>query len=381
VRGSVIKRGKTWSVVVDLGRDAETGRRQRKWHSGYRTRREAEQARTEILRRLDTGSYIEPSKVTLGEYLFHEWLPAYRGEVRAGTYAAAELHVRRYIVPGLGDTPLQKLVRTQVRGLYAELGESGATRKDGGLSAKTVHNVHLTLRKALGNAVDDGLIPRNPADRAHRMSTDRTEMRTWDREQLTAFLAHMVGDRLAALWRVAATTGMRRGELLGLRWRDVDLDAARLSVSRQLVKGDGGAVYGQPKTSKGRRTLSLDATTVAMLRAHRAAQLEERLAFGAGYHDEDSIFCLPDGSAIDPDGLTQRFERHVREAGVARIRLHDLRHTYATLALKAGVPTKVLSQRLGHASTGITEDLYMHVTPSMDADAATLVAGLMDGTQ
>lgn len=379
MRGSIIKRGKSWSVVVDIGRDPETGNRRRKWHPGYRTRKEAEVARTEILRRLDTGRYIEPTKITLAEYLVNEWLPAYKARVRPGTYAAAELHVRRYIVPRLGDSPMQKLVRTRIKAFYTELRESGAERGGGALSPKTVHNVHLTLRKALGDAVEDSLLPRNPADRAHKLPTDRPEMKTWDSKQLSEFLSHVSDDRLAALWRLAATTGMRRGELLGLRWSDVDLDGAVLSISRALVKGEHGPVLGQPKTSKGRRTVALDAGTVAALRAHRKAQLAERLAFGGDYDDADGVFVQPDGRPIDPDGVTQRFERHVRESGLPRIRLHDLRHSWATAALKAGVPTKVVSQRLGHASTGITEDLYMHVTPGMDADAATLVAGIVDG--
>jgi integrase len=366
-------------VVVDLGTDPDTGTRRRKWHSGYRTKRDAERARVEILRRLDTGSYIEPTTVTVAEYLAAEWLPAIRGQIRASTFDACELHVRRYIAPRIGDVPLQKLTRGRVKALYAELAEAGRERRTGGLSPKTVHNVHLTLRKALADAVADDLIPRNPAERAHKLPTDRPEMRTWSPEQLKCFLDHVAEDWLAACWRLAATTGMRRGELLALRWEEVALDAGRVTVVRQLVKADGGVRYGRPKTSRGRRMVAIDAATVAALRTHRRKQLEIKVAVGRGFKDEGLIFCMPDGSPIDPDGLTQRFERHVRQAGLPRIRLHDLRHTHATLALAAGVHPKVVQERLGHSSIVVTLDTYSHAIPALQEDAAARLAALVDG--
>jgi integrase len=211
------------------------------------------------------------------------------------------------------------------------------------------------------------------------MPRDRPEMIVWTHEQLRAFLAHVAGDRFNALWRLAATTGMRRGELLGPRWTDLDLDAGVLNVAQTRVKGGGTVGYGRPKTAKGRRAIALDEATVAMLKAHRKTQARERLAWGPGYRDEGLIFCREDGSPIDPDVLSQRFDRLVRDAGLPRIRLHDLRHTYATAALRAGVPIKVVSERLGHATPAITLAVYAHVLPGMDPEAAEQVAALVDG--
>jgi len=234
------------------------------------------------------------------------------------------------------------------------------------------------MHKALADAVEDRLLQSNPADVAHRLPTDRPEMQVWSSNQIRSFLRHVSDDRLFAMWRLAATTGMRRGELLGLRWVDLDLDGATLSVSQTRIKGQHGAEYGRPKTRKGRRVLALDPTTVASLRMHRVKQHSERLSWGPQWSDERLVFTRENGTPLDPDVVSQAFEKHIRGANLPRIRLHDLRHSYATAALKASVPSKVVSERLGHASVGTTLDIYSHVLPGMDHDAATRIAGIID---
>lgn len=190
MRDGIYKQGKRWYVQLELPRDPQTGERQRRVLSGFRTRKEAEQARDDARARLTRGTFVEPTKLTVAIYL-EQWLTITRQRVRPGTYASYELHVRRYIVPRVGWARLQELTTTQVKTMYAELAESGAERRTGGLSEKTVHNIHVTLRKALGDAVDDGLIFRNPAARAHRAPTERPEIDVWDSEQLRAFLDHV----------------------------------------------------------------------------------------------------------------------------------------------------------------------------------------------
>jgi integrase len=172
---------------------------------------------------------------------------------------------------------------------------------------------------------------------------------------------------------------LRRGEVIGLRWKDLDLEAGQLSVSQQRVNVGGKVASGSPKTAKGRRVVALDPVTIAAIKAHRTAQLQQRLLFGAGYQDEGLVFCHPTGAPIDPDGFSQRFQRHVRDSGLPVSRLHDLRHTHATLALLAGVHPKVVQERLGHSSITVTMDTYSHAIPAMQTDAAAKIAAMVDG--
>jgi integrase len=235
------------------------------------------------------------------------------------------------------------------------------------------------LRKALADAVRWNLIPRNPADAADPPRVVRPAMQTWSLREVRTFLAHVRDDRLFALYRLALATGMRRGEIVGLRWQDVDLDAARLAVVQQLVVVDGWRVeVSEPKTARGRRVLDLDPATVQALRAHRDVQIAERAFMGPDYEDNDLVFCREDGRALHPDKVSQAFTRLARAAGLPPIRFHDLRHTYATLALAAGEYPKVLSERLGHASAAFTLDTYAHVIPSMQQAAAERIAGVLD---
>jgi integrase len=203
------------------------------------------------------------------------------------------------------------------------------------------------------------------------------EQSTWTPAELSAFLESVQDHRLFASFVLSATTGMRRGEVLGLRWKDVDLDAGRLSVVHTLTTVGGVPVEGGTKTNKSRRRVGLDAVTVDVLRSHRRRQREERLAAGPLWQDTGFVFTQEDGSAIHPDRYSRRFTALVRKAGVPVIRLHDVRHTNATIALEAGVHPKVVSERLGHATVGITLDLYSHVSPSIDQAAAETIAGMV----
>lgn len=204
-------------------------------------------------------------------------------------------------------------------------------------------------------------------------------MRTWTSEELKQFLRFVDGDRLMAAWMLASTTGLRRGEVLGLRWQDVDLDAARASVRQTLVSVAYEIRLSTPKTARGRRSVALDTRTVAALRAHKKRQAAERLAWGEAYETTGLVFTREKGAAIHPDRFTQMFDKHVRQSGLSRIRLHDLRHTHATLALAAGVHPKVVSERLGHATVAFTLDVYSHAIPALQEDAAERIADLLFG--
>jgi integrase len=377
MRGSVIKRGSTYSIVLDLGRGPD-GRRQRRWHSGYPTRKDAERARVELLVQVDQGIYVEPSRLTLAVFLRDQWLLALTGQVRPTTLHSYRSNLERYVLPRIGQLPLQRLTPAHLNTLYGALLAAGG-RGGQPLSARTVQAIHMTVRKALGDAARWGLVVRNVAALASPPKRRRAEMRTWTAAELRAFLEHVQDERLAALWMLAASTGMRRGEMLGLRWVDVDLDRGRVAVRQTLVIAGRQVVISEPKTSRSRRSIALDPRSVAALRSWRAAQAAERLAWGAGWTDSGLVFTREDGTPIHPEWLSDAFEWRIKTAGLPRIRLHDLRHTHASLGLAAGVPIKVMSERLGHTSSSFTADAYQHVTPGLEEEAAATVARLVFG--
>lgn len=383
MRGSVFKRAKSWAFVVDVSRD-ENGTRTRHQRAGFKTKKEAEAAMHEILHRLGSGEYVAPAAVTLGGYLRDQWLPAIQASVRPSTFESYRMIIEKHIAPALGGTKLQAVTPAKLNAFYAGLLSNGRSDGKGGLSPKSVRNAHVIIRKALSDAVKWSLIPCNPAAFAEPpklvQSGDR-EMKTWSPQEARTLLGIVENDRLYAAWLLAISTGMRRGEILGLRWSDVDLEDARLSVRQTVITVSYEIIFSTPKTAKGRRSIALDKGTVLALRAHKKAQLEERMAIGSSrYSDNDLVFCKIDGQPMHPDLFSQQFDRMVARSPLPRIRLHDLRHSYATISLKAGVHPKVVSERLGHATVAFTLDRYSHAVPGMQEDAAEKVANLIMGT-
>ena len=360
--------GFSWAFVVD---DAAAGaRRHQQRRGGFKTKSDALTAMGELQASKAAGTYVESSRLSVGRYL-EQWLVA-RTAIRDNTRRDYQGSISKHIVPRLGDVPLQALTRLQVKGLYQQLAAAG-------LVEKSVHNVHICLRKALQDALEDGLVRRNVADRAHTKPKDRPEMKTWSADELATFLAATAQDPDLTLYQVAAATGMRRGELLGLRWRDVDLDSTRLNVRQQVTRQRETWGFGPPKSAKSVRTIDVDSDTVELLREEHERQGFERRAWGDVYRsDLDLVFCRPDGSAEDPDVVGRRFVRHVHALPkLPAIGLHGLRHTHATLLLEEGVDVKTVSERLGHDSIQTTLELYAHVTPKMRGNAAARFGSLL----
>lgn len=379
MKGTVIARGKKWSVVVDLGRDAITGKRIRKWHSGYETKRAAEEARVAILSRIQRGDYVEPSRQTLGSFMIDDWLPAIQASVRPTTWDSYRRNAQTHLVPYIGPIPLQRLSPSHLNELYSTLLREGRVDGKGGLSPRSVRYIHAIVHRALNDAVRWNQLTRNPATASEPPRGNKTAgiVTTWSASELRVFLASVRDRRDNAAWVLAATTGMRRGEVLGLRWRDLDLNTGRLQVRQTLVVVGYQLQISTPKTAKGRRSIALDTETVRTLRTHRTHQLQERLAIGEGYEDTDLVFAELDGNPIHPDGLSKTFQRLQKQAGLPRIRFHDLRHTHATLALQAGVHPLVVSERLGHSTVAMTLDTYSHVLPEIQETAAQRIAELV----
>jgi integrase len=385
VRGYTTKKGNRYYAVIYEGVDPATGKERRRWYPAGTRKADADKLVTELVKRHNDGEYRAPDKVTLGEYLTERWLPAQRSQLKATTFHSYESNIRLHVLPSLGKVPLGRLAPEDLDALYGRLLESGRRNKSGdgpGLSPGSVRYVHRILRKALGDAVRKGTLNRNPASLADQpkrsTSTKREgEMRVWTSAQLQTFLTSLDGERLAPAFVLAAHTGMRRGEVAGLRWADVDLDAKLIHVRQNAVVVNYDARLTDVKTSHGRRTIDVNDDVVRALQGWRRRQAEERLLLGAGYADHDLVFARADGSLTHPELLSSTFERIVARSGLPRIRLHDVRHTHATLLLKAGVPIKVVSERLGHATASFTLDVYGWVLPGMQAEAAAVFSRLM----
>jgi integrase len=381
VRGHIHKRVKQgadgkpktyWYVVVDIG-IGDDGKRRQKWHGSYKTRRDAERASAAIVRDLEQRTYVEPRKLTLAEYVNDEWLPLMKQQVKASTWSSYKRNLELHVLPTLGGRQLQAITPGLLNALYRQLLENG--RRNGepgrGLAPKTVRYVHTTISKLLNDAVDQELLQRNPAARAKppRSPGGTSSMRFWTPEELARFLDHVTDHRWFPLWRLAAMTGMRRGELLGLRWQDIDFAHARLAVRQTLISISYRMEVSTPKTHRA-RVIDLDGETLGILR---------KLFADRGHPEASSlVFTDDDGNAIHPESVRVVFERLHPHAGVPRIRFHDLRHTHATVALRAGIPVKVISERLGHATPAFTLQQYAHVIPGMQAEAAAEIARLID---
>jgi integrase len=321
----------------------------------------------------DGGLIFDTGKMTVGEYL-DRWLSdSVRGTVRTSTFERHEGIIRTHLRPSLGHIKLKSLTPTHVRSLHRE-------KLDSGLAPGTVRKIHSTLHKALAQAVSDGLIPRNAADvKAPRPAPE--EMRPLSEGEARTFLdvAKASGDRFESLYVLAITTGLRRGELLGLRWDDVDLECGTLRVERALVREGGRHTVGETKTKRGRRQVNLTPRTVSTLKAHRKRQLEEKMRFAGLYKDHGLIFTTQVGTPVNPENLVKRsFKPLLKKAGLHEIRFHDLRHTCATLLLGRGVHPKLVQELLGHATIVMTLDNYSHYLPSMGDQASGAMETLSD---
>jgi integrase len=382
-RGSVQQADNgSWFFIVDT--TLPGGPRRQTRRRGFPTRKAAQAALTETLGTLSDHSYVTPSRLTLTDFIENRWLPAVAGELRASTHASYSRNLRLHILPTLGTVPLQAMDASTLTALYQRLATQGRKDHLGGrpLSTTTVRYIHTIVRSALQTAYEWDLTPRNVADKAKppkpKARGDRHEqINTWPHATLRAFLHQTDGERLHPLWLLLATTGLRRGEAVGLTWQALDLELGTLSVRRSLVDVDcGRPVWSDPKTSRGRRVIALDSSTLDALRQVSTRTEADRKLAGSAYEDHGLVFTHPDGSPLHPDTTSKNFTRRGEQLGLPRIRLHDLRHTWATLALESGIHPKVVQERLGHANVSITLDLYSHVSPAMQSDAAERVAAL-----
>jgi integrase len=368
MKGYVARKGDRWYAVVYEGLDPVTGKERRGLYPAGTTREEAEQLATRLAAELN-GRNDKVRSLTFGAYLTRQWLPGKRINLAQSTWDGYRRKIDRHVLPAIGHLRMRRLRAHHLEALYDRMLHPTDGRR--ALAPKTVLEVHLIIRGALEDAVKRGLLGRNVALIAHApklKAIPKVEPQAWTAQQLQAFLQATAGHRLFPAFWLLASTGMRRSELLGLRWDDVDFKKARVSINRGLVAVAYEVRESRGKTPNSRRAIDLDPTTIKVLKAWRDWQRAEQEA--AGVESEDWVFTNTDGKPVHPHSISQTFERIANRAGVPRIRLHDIRHTHGTLLIKAGVPVKVVSERLGHGNPAFTIDTYQHVLPGMQAEAA-----------
>ena len=326
VRGSVCRRSGGWGYRADAGFQSDTGKRRQMLKQGCATKKEAEVALAEAVRDASRGSVVSRTSIKVDEFL-HDWLANEQSRLRPTTWHSYEMIVAR-INRQLGRHALQSLTPMQIEKFYSGLLATGS-HEGKPLAPKTVRNTHVVLRKALSDAERLGLVVRNAAAAARPPATTRSDHTTWSSNDLREFFNSVAVDRMYAAYALLATTGMRRGEALGLRWSDVDFDGAQLAISQSLsTAGWHKLVVGPPKTPRSRRHVFLDAQSIEVLREHRTRQREERLAAGPAWDaSSDLVFRDELGGMVHPDRFSREFDQKVRSLEVPRIRLHDYADT------------------------------------------------------
>ena len=375
MRGSLRKRSKvSWTITLTLGRkiDPKTGKSKvnQKTYTVRGTKAEAEAKLAELLHQYNRGELIEPTKMTTGEWL-QRWIDVYvknSKKKRLRTIETYESVVRRHLIPAFDKIPLQQLSAGHIQHYY----------NTSELASSTLEQHHAILHQALKVAtINERLLNVNPAEMVVEkpVAEKNFDMQVWDEEGVRRFLtvARDAGTEVEAFYTLAIETGMRKGELCGLMWDDVDINARRISVRRTLLKAGPEPVLGVPKTGRG-RAITISPQTASLLRKHQLRQKELKLSLGGAYKDRDFVFAKENGDPIQINNFGQRsFANLIESAGVKKIRFHDLRHTCATLLLAKGVNPKIVQERLGHSDISMTLNRYSHVTPTMQDQAARLL--------
>ncbi len=369
MKGQIRQRGKTFSVIVPLGKD-ETGKKRYKWVTCH-SKKEAQAKRAELVHLANMGTLVSP-KGTLGEFI-ERWLEEYAkpnvSPTTAETYAKI---ARAHVLPALGKIPLKDLKPEHLQHFYSD-------RLGKGLSPTTIRHHHMLLHKALDDAVRWGLLARNIADAVSPPLNIRKEMRILNDIEINKVLSESRDTKYFILFAVDLMTGLRRSELLGLQWADVDLIMAELSVARSLHRLiSGETIYRPPKTVKSRRTVALSPATCQLLREHLQKTMDMCSRLNIPFTNERLVFSEQDGSPLRPDTITQAWHRMAKKMNLNGVRFHDLRHSHASLMLKQGVHPKIVQERLGHSTIAVTLDTYSHVTPGLQRAAAERLDSFID---
>ncbi|MGE7854556.1 tyrosine-type recombinase/integrase [Bacillus paramycoides] len=359
MKGHIRKRGNKYCIVIDIGPDPETGKRRQKWFSGYKTKKEAEKDVAKKITELNEGTFVEPSKLTLKDYLL-EWLEIKRMSLEKSTFANYRSSINKHVIPSIGMIALHKLNVIHIQKCYK-------SALDSGISNNSILLLHRILKTALNLAVKQNITSRNPAAFAEIPKKEKNSIQTWTEEEVKKFLLHSQESRYHIGYLLAITTGMRLGEVLGLRWQDVDFNIHTVTINQTIDYEN--KIKASTKTSSSKRTIPIPLEVIEELKKHRLQVNKDKLRIGSAYHDLDLINCTEFGMVIKRGNFRNTFFRILNSANIKRIKFHDLRHTHATILLKQGVNPKIISERLGHRDISLTLRVYSHVLPNMQEEA------------
>lgn len=364
MKGHIIKRGSKYSFVLDIGPHPETGERRQRWFSGYKTKKEAQTELAKKITEINEGTFVEPSKTTLKKYLC-EWLEIKKMSVQNSTYDVYKSCINAYIAPTIGMVPLSKLTVMHIQKCYKKMSDMNSAKN-------TTLLVHRILKTALNLAVKQGILYRNPATTAEIPKAEKSSIQTWTEDEVKTFLLHSQNSRYHIGFILAITTGMRLGEVLGLRWQDVDFKNHTVTINQTV--GHDDKIKTSAKTNSSKRTIPIPLETIEELKKRRLQVNKDKLRQGSAYNDFDLIICENSGGSTRRNTFRRNFLKIIRNAEIKTIKFHDLRHTHATLLLKQGVHPKIVSERLGHSDISLTLRVYSHVLPNMQEDAVKAFA-------
>lgn len=377
MRGHFYQQKKGWGFTIDIGKD-EKGKRLQKRYSGFKTKKEAEKACANAITELEKGTFVTPKDFTVASYL-RDWLAIYKQNIAPNTYNGYRVNIENHIIPIIGHIKLQELQPLHVERMYVQLLiKEDDTDSIGTLSASSIRYVHATLRKALNDAYKKQYVVRNVTEMVTVPRGKTFKAKFLEQEQVTLLLNALKGTQIFLPTLLAVGLGLRRGEVLGLQWKDIDLKTGFLTVNRSLTPVRGGYKLGDTKTEDSNKPLAIPKSLLINLKQTKLTHIENKLYFGQAYQDLDFVCENPDGSPLSPHTWQHAFKRALEKASLPDLRLHDLRHTNASLMLKNGVNMKVVSERLRHSKIGITMDIYTHIDTEQQKDAAQKIDDVID---
>ncbi len=374
MRGSIVKRGKNYSIVIYLGRD-QNGKKKQKWYSGYTRKRDAEKELNRILGEIEEGSFIIPSKMPLSEYM-NKWLVDYGdSNLKLKTIDGYKSYIDNHISKRIGHIPLEELKPYQVQSFYDEIFRNGKLDGTGGLSAKSILQVHRILSRALKRAQKLQLIKQNPCDYVELPKVKRFKPNIYNEKQLSRLIECSKNEEIYIAVLLAGTLGLRRGEVLGLTWDAVDFEKKVIIINKSLiyVSKTKSVEFSTTKTESGNRRILISNQLVKILKEHKLHQENVKADLLSGYYDWNLVCCYENGRCFHPSRFSHKFSVLLEKYDLEHIRFHDLRHTNATLMLEGNIPAKIASQRLGHSSIQVTLDIYSHVRDEAQQDTVELM--------